>query len=310
MFRLSWAFRTWILPRRGQDSSNSREHGPKRACLSDDVLMAQHAPEGVDTATPNVARIYDYLLGGKDNFAADRAAAQHLLAAIPDVAAIAQDNRAFLQRVVRHLVTEEGITQFLDLGSGLPTRSNVHEVAPHAQVAYVDYDPVVVRHGQALLASGSRVAMVQADLTEPAAVLKHPDVRRVLDLSRPLALLCLGALHFVPYDADPYAITAGYRDRIAPGSFLAITHAPKPVPGEDLSDDGDSATDVFSRASAHLFLRSHAEILRFFDGFAMVDPGLTWVSQWRPEPGRIPVGRLRSLHAGVGRKPLGLSLQV
>jgi S-adenosyl methyltransferase len=150
--------------------------------------IREDAPAGLDTTTPNVARIYDYLLGGKDNFAADRAAAEQLLTVIPDVAAIAADNRAFLGRAVRYLVSQ-GVRQFLDLGSGLPTRSNVHEVArdyaPGTRVVYADYDPVVALHGKALLGAGRDVAVLHADLTEPSSILEHPDLLRVLDPSRP-----------------------------------------------------------------------------------------------------------------------------
>jgi S-adenosyl methyltransferase len=269
--------------------------------------LTEQAPYGLDTTTPNVARIYDYLLGGKDNFAADRAAAEHLLAAIPDVAAVAADNRAFLARAVRFLAVEKGIRQFLDLGSGLPTRSNVHEVAqraaPGAHVVYVDYDPMVVRHGQALLARGDEVGMLHADLAEPAAVLEDPEVRRVLDLRQPLALLFASSLHFIPDEADPYGIVAQYRDRIAPGSFLAISHAPSAADQDDPAGDADTATSVFRQSSAHLHARTRAEVQLFFDGFDLVEPGVAWISQWRPEPDARPAGRLRSLHAGVGRKP-------
>ncbi|MGO8890559.1 MAG: SAM-dependent methyltransferase [Streptosporangiaceae bacterium] len=149
---------------------------------------------GVDTTTPNVARIYDYLLSGKDNFAADREAANRLIEAIPDVAGIARDNRSFLGRVVRYLAIEGGIRQFLDLGSGLPTQANVHElaqgVAPDARVIYVDNDFVVASHGRALLASGDQVGMVLGDLRDPASILRHSDVLGLLDLARPVAVLC------------------------------------------------------------------------------------------------------------------------
>ena len=151
-------------------------------------------PDGIDTTWPNVARIYDYLLGGKDNFAADREAAKRLIEAIPDVAAIARDNRSFLGRVVRCLAIESGIRQFLDLGSGLPTQANVHElaqgVAPDARVLYVDNDLVVASHGRALLASGDQVGMVFGDLRDPASILQHPDVLGLLDLAQPVAVLC------------------------------------------------------------------------------------------------------------------------
>jgi S-adenosyl methyltransferase len=261
---------------------------------------------GIDTATPNVARIYDYLLGGKDNFAADRDAASELIALIPDVAAIARDNRSFLGRAVRYLAAERGITQFLDLGSGLPTQANVHElaqgVAPRARVVYVDHDPVVASHGRALLASGDRVAMILADLRETAAVLEHPEVRALIDLSRPLAVLCTSTLHFIPDEEGPHEVIAGYRDRLAAGSHLVITHGAD-IPEEDPRGDVASATGVYRRASAQLHARPLAEIQRFFDGFELVDPGMVWLSEWRPEPGTERLGRLKSLRAGVARKP-------
>jgi SAM-dependent methyltransferase len=264
-------------------------------------------PDGVDVTTPNVARIYDYLLGGKDNFAADRAAAAQLLAAIPDVAAIARDSRGFLARAVRYLAADAGIVQFIDLGAGLPTQASVHEVAlryaPAARVAYVDNDPVVWSHGQALLTEANRAVMVHADLRDPDAILGHPEVVELLDLSRPVAVLCASSLHFIPDQDEPGRILAAYRDRLAPGSFLVISHASVVAPQDDPDGDVDSATEVYSNASAHLHARTYDEILMLFDGFELVDPGLVWMPQWRPDPGTFPAGRLRSLRAGVGRKP-------
>jgi S-adenosyl methyltransferase len=272
--------------------------------------VTEYAPRGIDTTIPNVARIYDFLLGGKDNFAADRAAAQHFLAVIPDIAAIAADNRAFLARAVRYLAAEAGIRQFLDLGGGLPTRSNVHqiaqEVAPDARVAYVDYDPMVVRHGEALLANGRNVTMAHADLTQPAAVLDHPRVRRVLDLSQPLALICTATLYFVPDEAHPHAVIAAYRDRMAAGSYLVISHATAHAPGEgpaEAAEAAEEAAGVYRQASAQLHLRTPNDIRRFFDGFELVEPGVVWMSEWRPVPDSRPAGRITSLYAGVARKP-------
>ena len=268
------------------------------------MTQRSRAPGGIDARTPNVARIYDYLLGGKDNFAADREAARRLIEAIPDVAEIARDNRSFLGRVVRYLATEGGIRQFLDLGSGLPTQANVHElaqgVAPQARVVYVDNDPVVASHGRALLASGDQVGMALGDLRDPAGLLRHPDVRGLLDLARPAAVLCTSTLHFIASQARPHQIIAGYRDRIAPGSYLAITHGTREG---DPRGEGAKAADVFRRASSQLHLRPLPELLRFFDGFELVEPGLTWIADWRPEPGTAPVGRRHSLRGGVGRKP-------
>jgi SAM-dependent methyltransferase len=268
--------------------------------------MAEHSAGigGIDTATPNVARIYDYLLGGKDNFAADREAARQLIEAIPDVAAIARDNRSFLGRVVRYLATQGGIRQFLDLGGGLPTQANVHElaqgVAPGARVVYVDIDPVVASHGRALLASGSQVGMVLGDLRDPAGILQHPDVTGLLDLTRPLAVLCTSTLHFIGDEADPHKVIAEYRDHLAPGSYLAISHG---TLEEDPEGEGGKAAGVYRHASSQLHVRPLPEVLRLFDGFELVDPGLTWITEWRPEPGTAPTGRQHSMRGGVGRKP-------
>jgi hypothetical protein len=279
--------------------------------MRDDAKVTEQAPDGVDTTIPNVARIYDYLLGGVDNFAADRAAAEQFLAVIPDIGAIAADNRAFLARAVRYLAAEAGIRQFLDLGAGLPTRSNVHQiawqVAPDARVAYVDYDPAVVRHGQALLANERDVAMAHADLIQPTTVLDHPEVRRVLDLSQPLALICTATLYFVPDEAHPHVVIAEYRDRIAAGSYLAISHAPAYIESESEADvaaeEADDVVGVYRQASAQLHLRTLTDIRRFFNGFELVEPGLVWMSQWRPVPDAKAAGRVQSLYAGVGRKP-------
>jgi SAM-dependent methyltransferase len=258
---------------------------------------------GIDTSTPNVARIYDYLLGGKDNFAADRDAAQQLIAAVPDVAAIARDNRSFLGRVVRYVAGRAGIRQFLDLGSGLPTQANVHELAqevvPDVRVVYVDNDPVVASHGRALLVSRDRVAMALADLRDPASVWQHPDVAALLDWTQPIAVLCTSTLHFVADADEPHRIIAEYRDRMVPGSYLVITHG---TMEEDPAGERDKAAAVYRQASSQLHVRPLADVRRFFDGFELVEPGLVWITEWRPEPGTAPTGRAQSMRGGVGRK--------
>ena len=259
---------------------------------------------GIDTATPNIARIYDYLLGGKDNFAADREAAKRLIQAIPDAAKIARDNRSFLGRVVRYLAIEGGIRQFLDLGSGLPTHANVHElahgVAPTARVVYVDNDPMVASHWRALLASGDQVGMVPGDLRDPAGILHDPAVRGLLDLGQPIAVLCTSTLHFIADEAEPHKIIADYRDRVAPGSYLAISHGTLEA---DASREIERAQGVYRQASSQLHVRSLPEVQRFFDGLEPAEPGLTWITQWRPEPGTAPTGRQLSLRGGIARKP-------
>jgi trans-aconitate methyltransferase len=263
-------------------------------------------PGDIDTTRPNVARIYDYLLGGKDNFTVDREAAKQLLEASPDIAGIVRDNRSFIGRVVRYLAGEAGIRQFIDLGGGLPTQTNVHEmaqaVAPDARVVYVDNDPVVWSHGQALLAHGEQVAMMHGDLRQPAAVLGNPELRALIDLDQPVALMCAAVLHFVPDTDEPHRVTAGYRDQLAPGSYLAISHG---TTGE--TDDHQQVvggvTSVYRQASAQLHVRSRAEVQRFFDGFEMIKPGLVWINEWRPDPGIPSAGQPRSLLGGVGRQP-------
>jgi O-methyltransferase involved in polyketide biosynthesis len=263
-------------------------------------------PNGIDISRPNVARIYDYLLGGKDNFTVDREAAKQLLAVSPDMAGIVRDNRSFIGRVVRHLAAETGIRQYLDLGGGLPTQTNVHEmaqrIAPDSRVVYVDIDPVVWSHGQALLAHGDQVAMVRADLREPDAVLGHPDLLALLDLTQPVAVVCASVLHFVPDEDDPYRIIAEYRDHLAPGSYLAISHGTTGTTEEHDTVVG-GVTSVFRHASAQLHVRSLAGIQRFFDGFDLIDPGVVWINEWRTGPDFRSAGQPRSLRGGVGRKP-------
>jgi SAM-dependent methyltransferase len=262
----------------------------------------------VDVTVPNVARICDYLLGGKDNFAADRQAAQQLLAAIPDLAGVVRDNRAFIGRVVSFLAGEAGVRQFLDLGAGLPTQNCVHEmahaIAPDARVVYVDNDPVVCSHGRALVAPRDQVGFVLGDLRRPAEILSHPEVLARLDFSQPVGVLCVCALHFVPDEEEPHRIIAEYRDALAPGSYLAITHG---ITAETPDDDPDqvveSVTNVYQTASAQMHVRPVKEIERFFSGFEILDPGVVWMAKWRPDPDSEPAGRPDSLYGGVGRKP-------
>ena len=265
-------------------------------------------PAGIDTSVPNVARIYDYILGGKDNFAADRAAGQQLLAAQPDSAGVVRDNRLFIGRVVRFLAGEAGIRQFLDLGAGLPTQDSVHEmaqaIAPHARVVYIDNDPVACSHGQALLGPRDRVGFALGDLRRPAEILRHPEVLARLDFTQPVGVLCACALHFVPDEEKPHEIIAAYRDALTPGSYLAITHGSTAETPED-DPDGlvESVRSVYQNASAQLHVRPVKEIGRFFDGFEILDPGVVWMASWRPDPGTRPAGRPNSLFGGVGRKP-------
>jgi len=253
---------------------------------------------------PNVARMYDYYLGGTNNFEADRAAAEQVLALVPGLRRSALENRRFLRRVVRMLAADAGITQFLDIGAGLPTQGAVHEVArevtPGARVVYADYDPVVVAHGRALLTETDQSVMVRADARRPADLLAMPEVRAHLDLSKPVAILLFATLHFVPDADDPAAIVACLRESVAPGSFLAISHI-----GTEFFPDKAAlaqAVEVYERASERVWPRSRDHILGFFDGFELLEPGLVPKHQWRPAAGGTADGTPNIQWGGVGRK--------
>ncbi|WP_283133170.1 SAM-dependent methyltransferase [Rhizohabitans arisaemae] len=240
------------------------------------------APVGIDVTIPNGARIYDYLLGGKDNFAADRAAAGQMLAACPSAPATATANRAFLQRAVQYLAKEVGIRQFLDIGNGLPAQNNVHEIAkraaPDSRVVYVDNDPVVIVHGQALLTKADSTAVVQGDLRRPGEIIADPEVTALIDFSRPVGVLLLAVLHFITDSENPAGVVATLRDAMAPGSHLVLSHT------EDVgqNDAMIAAKRGFRSAGVPLTPRSHAELVRLLDGFELLDPGLVDIHRWRP----------------------------
>jgi S-adenosyl methyltransferase len=241
-------------------------------------------PERVDLERASVARVYDYNLGGAHNFAVDREVAEQLNAVIPDLPLIQRANRSFLRRAVRFL-SAAGIRQFLDLGSGIPTVGNVHEIAqrtaPESRVVYVDVDPVAVAHGQALLAGNERVVSIQADLREPDKVLADPQVRRVLDFTAPMAVLTVAVLHFVADDEDPEGVVGRYRDAVVPGSFLVISHATQE--GEQ-RQRAEEAMTVAARNKIPGTLRDRGAVGRLFAGFELVEPGLVYTTEWRPEP--------------------------
>ncbi|WP_214102994.1 SAM-dependent methyltransferase [Acrocarpospora catenulata] len=261
--------------------------------------MTQPPPPGVDPNVPNVARIYDYHLGGKDNFAADRAAAEQMTALFPDVRNAARENRAFLARTV-HCLVDAGVRQIVDIGSGLPTQGNVHEIAhalaPDCKVVYVDYDPVVVSHGQALLGRGENVEVVRADLRDVDDLLTA--VSGEIDFDKPVAFLLFAILHFLHEADKPYEVVARLRDVSAPGSYLALSHATESMP-EIIGD----ALEIYRKATASLALRSHAEILGFFDGYELLDPGLVYPRDWRPDADEIfPNTSVSIGFGGIGRK--------
>ncbi len=259
-------------------------------------------PAGIDASTPNPARIYDTLLDGKDNFPADRTAAHAILNVAPQARQGARENRAFLQRAVRFLAQEAGIRQFLDIGTGLPTQGNVHQVAqqvaPDARVAYVDHDPVVHVHANALLANHTTTIAVLADLRDPEVILGHSEVRRLLDLTRPVAVLLVAVLHFLRDEEDPAGIVARLREAMAPGSYLVISHAT----ADFHPQAGAKVTKVYQQASAPLVLRSRSQIGRFFDGFDLVAPGLVEPASWRPDGEGPPSPGAGGFYSGVGRR--------
>ncbi|MER5323259.1 SAM-dependent methyltransferase [Streptosporangium roseum] len=267
-------------------------------------MDSQAAPDGVDPNVPNVARMYDYYLDGKDNFAADRAAAEQILKLFPETRDSARENRAFLSRAVRHLV-EAGVRQIVDLGSGLPTQGNTHEIAhgiaPDTRVIYVDYDPVVCAHGRALLADGDNITIVQADARDPETLLTQ--LRDHVDFDRPVAFLMLAILHFIPDEnpdgAGAYEIVQRLCEASAPGSHLVLSHAIDAKP-----DTTPEALEVYNHATAALSLRTHAEIARFFDGYELVEPGLVFPKDWRPVDQPLIGAESTSIgYSGVGRKP-------
>ncbi|MGP4024224.1 SAM-dependent methyltransferase [Actinomadura sp. 3N407] len=264
-------------------------------------------PSDVDVSVPNVARMYDYYLGGKDNYVADREAAERVIEVMPGSQAGARANRAFLVRAVRHLVAEAGIAQFLDLGAGLPTQNNVHEVAlslnPDARVVYVDWDPVVCSHSRALLRAPDSVGVVEADLRDADAILRHETVRALLDFDRPIAVMTVSILHFVAGSDDPQGIVARYRDATAPGSHLVVSHLTGDLMAKARPEETERAKEIYRRTATPVHLRTHGELGDLFKGYDLVDPGLVWLTDWRPdEP--VPDGpAVVRLGAGRGGAP-------
>lgn len=253
---------------------------------------------------PNVARIYDFLLGGTENHEEDRRAAEKLLEAVPDAAVAAWDNREFLGRVVRFLAEEAGIRQFIDIGTGLPTRGSVHaicrQVASDARVAYIDSDPEVITHARRLLTGQRNVIAVEGDLRNPLGILSNPELRNLIDLDEPMAILLIAVLHFIKDDQHPYNIVDQLSGAMAPGSYLALSH----VSGDNIAPDALlRIRTVYEDSTAPGVARSREEIMRFLNGLEIVPPGLVNVASWRPdwlaaEPGRT------IFYAGVGKKAM------
>ena len=254
---------------------------------------------------PNIARVYDYLLGGSHNFDADRVAAAEFLARWPDARQTMAANRAFLGRAVRYLAGQAGIRQFLDVGSGIPTMDNVHAIAqqaaPDARVVYVDVDEVAVLHSRAILAGNDRASAIQADLRSPRTILDHHGLHDQLDLSQPTALLLVAVLHFLPDSPDaPAALVAQLRDALAPGSYVVISHGTIDGQPPHVAE----AMEHYVQTTADFQPRSHAEVLGFFDGLELIDPGLVHVPRWRPDDPRDAGHAERiAVYGGAGRKP-------
>ncbi|MEU0839021.1 SAM-dependent methyltransferase [Streptomyces sp. NPDC005962] len=261
---------------------------------------------------PHSARMYDYFLGGKDNYVADRQAAAKVLTLWPGVMVAARTNRAFMQRAVRFLAAERGIRQFLDIGTGIPTRPNLHEVAqsvaPESRVVYADNDPIVLAHAQTLLTSSpeGRTAYVDANVADPDTILSSPGVTEVLDLSQPVALSLCALLHFVPDDWEPYGIVGKLVDALAPGSYLVLSHITP-----DFDPEATQRTvQIYHSGGIQGKIRTRDEVERFFTGLEMVEPGLVVPHRWRTDlaagdPG-VETGDVTdeevSFWAGVARK--------
>ena len=258
----------------------------------------------IDTSVASIARIYDYWLGGKDNFAVDRAAAEAMIQNYPDIVAGVRKNRAFLGRAVHYLAAEAGIRQFLDIGTGLPSSNNTHEVAqraaPDARIVYVDNDPIVLSHAQALLTSTPEgaCAYVDADIRDTGKILK--DAANVLDFSRPVAVCLIMILQFVPDEDDPVSIVRALVDALPSGSYLTVAH-----PASDVDQHvGPALRQLSTRmGGTRAVPRSHQEVSRFFDGLEMVEPGLVQLHRWRPGTGLDDTGRDLAAYGAVARKP-------
>ncbi|GLY86136.1 SAM-dependent methyltransferase [Actinoallomurus iriomotensis] len=261
----------------------------------------ERAPGRLDTNRPSVARMYDYYLGGKDNYQVDRDAVDRVEEAMPGTRQVAHQNRAFLRRAVRYMA-QQGVRQFIDIGSGLPTVGNTHEIAqevdPSARVVYVDNDPVVLNHGRALLAANSHTTVVTADMHRPAEVLEHPETTKFIDFDQPVGVLMIAMVHFLTLEERPY-VMGRLHDALAPGSHFTATHATT----DGLSPEMVAQTEaVYATTPTPIHFRPQAEIARFFDGFELAPPGLVMLNEWRPDA-EAPVPQPCWLYGAVGRKP-------
>ncbi|MDJ1131138.1 SAM-dependent methyltransferase [Streptomyces iconiensis] len=274
--------------------------------------MAEHGTAAaIDTTKPHSARMYDYYLGGKTHYEADVQAAEAVIATVPFAGAMARANRDFMIRSTRWLAAERGVRQFLDIGTGIPTEPNLHQVAqsvsPEARVVYTDNDPIVLQYAQALLRSApeGRTTYLQADATKPETILDSDELHSTLDLSRPVALSFNALFHFVPDEWGPYEIMDGLMSQLAPGSFLCLTHATAEVKDPKMAALGKQVEEIYAKGGTQLRLRSSAEVARFFHGLELTEPGITMAHLWRPDasmPTELKEGE-PSMLSGVARKP-------
>lgn len=267
------------------------------------TLSKAWIPEGVNPDIPSMARSYDYLLGGAHNFAVDRQVVEEVIAAMPEAREIAMITRAFLRRTVLSMVSA-GVRQFLDIGSGIPTIGNVHELAqgadPEARVVYVDVDPVAVAHSNVILEGNDRVAAIQADLAEPDFILDHPRTRQLLNFTQPIGLVMIGVLPFVPDESQPYQVMARYRAALAPDSYLAITHFTADV----RPTEAKAVVEIARKRNTDTNPRSREQVVRFFDGFELLEPGVVSAALWRPDSRTEFAGRPArdQVLGGLGRR--------
>jgi hypothetical protein len=256
-----------------------------------------------DTSVPHIARVYDYWLGGKDNFAADRELGDRTMEAYPNLAFSVRANRAFLARSVRFLARDMGVRQFLDVGTGIPTANNTHEVAqkhaPESRIVYVDNDPIVLLHASALLKSRPEgtCAYVDADLHDPAHILEV--AAQTLDFGEPVGVMLLAIMHYVPDDKEAVAIITALMDACPPGSFLTISHAASDIDTDQVAKMTQRLQE--SAIAVKRVTRSHAEVTRFFDGYELVEPGVVRTAEWRPDS-ELAAQTPAALWAGVARK--------
>jgi SAM-dependent methyltransferase len=259
-------------------------------------------PTTIDTSVAHIARVYDYFLGGKDNFPADREAAARILKGNPGMRDTCREQREYLRRAVRFL-TEAGIRQFVDIGTGLPTQENTHEVAqkiaPDARVAYIDNDPIVLAHARVLMAGEDhgRTVFIHADARQPEKLLAEPALTDVIDFSRPVAVLLIGILHFMEDGDDPAGLIRTLLDVVPEGSYLAISHGtPDYAP-----EMGDAVQAAYQASSMPCRVRTAAEVLALLEGVELLEPGLVLLAEWRPD-GAVPADRQEITYAAVGRK--------